>query len=957
MSKAKEDRKKTIATVEAPPPLAWPADFAPPRTAALMAACCAALGAMLFLAAIFGGLAPVKVALASLLKMYNPAMVSDSNFDLASMVWGVGAIILGGIVHPSIGIAVLVVFRPWIDGYTFPTDNLCFVSAVFALTALWGVRVVLRGGRIRGLGFAAPLALWLVVAAVGLHSTWEFDGTCRQLLLWFSYLMLFVLTVNSVTSRVSLGILLGGACVAMGLEGLFALLHYEFLLPFLREIIHKPSVLQEFFHTDTITPELARRFSINRAFGSVLFPNSLAAYLMLGIPVVAAGAWLAWQRLRETAGAENRPATPRAASLAALGMWIASTVLVMFACHFPAVYRDDTEGTPWYFQIATIFLFAAVLSLAPAIWVYYLSLRRGMVQCGRALAAWGLTFALAMSVISLLLTYSRGGWMALAAACLWAAILLRGGPVLRARLHRLLPALAAVALVAALGYTGSHALGTEAAWAQQAKPAPAAAATAADEGPRSTKVTQEGTAVSTKDLMDPASFRIRLTYWRVALSMAKDNLLKGVGLGNFAIAYAHYQYLGAGDVREAHSGYLQSFCETGIPGGVLFTLFWAALVVGGVLNVLRAPDGRTRLWLLGLHGGLLAFCLHAAMDINFSHPSLVMTAMVMAGAGLGWRGTAFAEAEAAAPKKTAHRLLAGVMLVLIALAGGLVARIWVQELTLSRLAFSNTSSDQEIYRRVRVAKFFLTDLDKYASARSTKKEFRDPPQLPFREALNINPDPERWAKTAAFFVPDKDSPKGYRKLKAGEPVPMDAVMLLLKPRWAQWAAAEGLCGWLAEMEAVDSRFPHNPALAMHISRLYEMLKNSNLGTDSFDERRKLWAAGYFAWAGKALERSPKSAELHKFYADVLACQALYDSAKDHVAFMESAVENARIAVKYTPTAPTYQFYLSWALGKLAELETKEGDAGKAETLLRESAQVKQEAQDLQTRRWQLGLDY
>ena len=47
----------------------------------------------------------------------------------------------------------------------------------------------------------------------------------------------------------------------MGLEGLFALLHYEFLLPFLREIVHKPSVLQEFFHTDTITPELARRFA------------------------------------------------------------------------------------------------------------------------------------------------------------------------------------------------------------------------------------------------------------------------------------------------------------------------------------------------------------------------------------------------------------------------------------------------------------------------------------------------------------------------------------------------------------------------------------------------------------------------------------------------------------------------------------------------------------------------
>ena len=61
MSKAKENRKKIVAVPEAVPATTWPADFAPPRTALIMAGCCAALGVMVFAAALFGALAPVKV--------------------------------------------------------------------------------------------------------------------------------------------------------------------------------------------------------------------------------------------------------------------------------------------------------------------------------------------------------------------------------------------------------------------------------------------------------------------------------------------------------------------------------------------------------------------------------------------------------------------------------------------------------------------------------------------------------------------------------------------------------------------------------------------------------------------------------------------------------------------------------------------------------------------------------
>ena len=956
MSKARENRKKTVVVAEPIPPPAWPADFAPPRTAAIMAGCCAALGAMMFIAALFGALGPVKIALASMLGMYNPAMVSDANFDLAAVLWGLGAVILGGVIHPSIGIAVLVIFRPWIDGYTFPTDNLYFVSGVFVLTAFWAVRVALRGGAVRGLAFAAPLALWLLVALAGLHSAWTFDTSCRQLLLWFSYLMLFVLALNSATSRLSVGIMLGGICVAMGLEALFAVLHYEFLLPFLREIVKKPGVLQQYFGTDTITPELARRFSINRAFGSVLFPNSLAAYLLLGMPVVTAGAWLAWRRLREAAGAECQPSSPRASSLAALGIWMISTALVMFACHFPAIYRDETAGTPWYFQLGAMFTCASLLAFAPAAWVYFLSLRRGLLHCGRTLAAWGLSVALVLLAWSLIITYSRGGWLALMAAGVWAGVLLGGGPALQPRLRRLFPALVAVVLVAGLAWGWSRAVTTDAAWAQEAKPGPAAPAAAPEEGPRSTKVTQEGTAVGVRELVDPASFRVRLTYWRVALSMVSHNLLKGVGPGNFGVAYAHYQYLGAGDVREAHSGYLQAFCETGIPGGLLFLLFWAALVVGGALNVLRAPDGRTRLWLLGLHTGLLAFCLHAAIDINFSHPSLVMTAMVVAGLGLGWRGSETPGPAAAAAGGGIHRLLACGVLVLLALAGGVVARIWLQELTLSRLSFANTSNDQEVFRRFRAAKFFIEEVGKHFEAKTNGKNPGKPLQFPFREALNLNPDPERWAKTADFFAPDKDSPRGYRRLNPGDSLTLDCVMIIRKPGIARLVAIDGLIGWLGEMEAIDSRFPHSPELAMHIARLLELLvKNPMPGRHVVNQR--LWTTGFYDWARTALGRSPHSAEMHEFYANVMAYRAQYDSPYNPIPAMETAISHARTAVEYCPIAPSYRFFLNWTLEKMAELQRQAGDSAKADAFVREAAQVKQEADVIQNRRWFLGIDY
>ena len=81
----------------------WPEDFAAPHTAAVMAGCIACLGFMLFVAASFSLLGPVKTMLAGWVGVYNPQMIPPGEFGLAAVVWGLGAVVMAGIVHPSAG--------------------------------------------------------------------------------------------------------------------------------------------------------------------------------------------------------------------------------------------------------------------------------------------------------------------------------------------------------------------------------------------------------------------------------------------------------------------------------------------------------------------------------------------------------------------------------------------------------------------------------------------------------------------------------------------------------------------------------------------------------------------------------------------------------------------------------------------------------------------------------------
>jgi len=72
------------------------------------------------------------------------------------------------------------------------------------------------------------------------------------------------------------------------------------------------------------------------------------------------------------------------------------------------------------------------------------------------------------------------------------------------------------------------------------------------------------------------SLDVRAGYWRASLDMARDHPLGGVGLGAWGTHYPRYRPLLAHPAQDAHNDYLQVLAELGVPGLAAFLWLWAA---------------------------------------------------------------------------------------------------------------------------------------------------------------------------------------------------------------------------------------------------------------------------------------------------------------------------------------------------------------------------------------------
>jgi O-antigen ligase len=137
----------------------------------------------------------------------------------------------------------------------------------------------------------------------------------------------------------------------------------------------------------------------------------------------------------------------------------------------------------------------------------------------------------------------------------------------------------------------------------------------------------------------------RMSLWKVAGAAIKDHSVVGYGMGRWYDAFAdtalRHPELGANVAYYgAHQSYFQLTAEVGVIGGIAFAIMvFVACRMGAFYGPRMGGDLRSRLVNASLTAGLIAFALNALTSNAFQHPRGAVFFFVLAGlqAGLGSR--------------------------------------------------------------------------------------------------------------------------------------------------------------------------------------------------------------------------------------------------------------------------------------------------------------------------------
>ena len=149
--------------------------------------------------------------------------------------------------------------------------------------------------------------------------------------------------------------------------------------------------------------------------------------------------------------------------------------------------------------------------------------------------------------------------------------------------------------------------------------------------------TQTGGSLNSRLLS--TSGNSRADYWSVAWSTAADRPLHGAGAGTFDIAW-YRERPGHVAVRDAHSLYLETLAELGVPG---------LLLLGAVVLVPLVAAFVRRHWAAASAAGAFsAYLVHAGLDWDWEIPAVTLAA-------LAWRRRAIAAARPVNAERTLRR--------------------------------------------------------------------------------------------------------------------------------------------------------------------------------------------------------------------------------------------------------------------------------------------------------------
>lgn len=855
----------------------------------------------------------------------------------------------------AIGLTPLILFRPWLDGITYPAANFYFVWGVVALACIFVVRMLVHGSEPRfKLGTALLAGFWLV-GLLTITTTVQYDSTYRAVVIWAGYVFLLLAIVNAVRTRTAFAIVLTAFLASVLVESAYSLFHYRYILPLVREtVLRDPLLVRARFGADLASAELAHRLQVNRAFGSLLYPNALAAFLVLALPIVATQAAVAMRSLwKKPAVTPQDIPGPWKHALATLGLWLILAIVAhviteavgMFEYppgkhtvwrHGPLARLDDGALTRASFAYLTFWgVMTAGLPLLIAALMSFVLQKWGWRTFGLVVRAVLLTLLLVLEAAALWLTFSRGGMLAIAGATLLAAALMAAARSGKARNYGKAGSVAAaLLLLAAL----PGLVGQGPAPATPPLAAPAATLTA----PSPVPVTKEGIDLTVADLMNPASFWLRVTYWQTGLQMALDNFWIGVGLGNFGTVYPNYKAIKAGEVKAAHNDYLQALCETGFIGFGLFAAFWAYFMAWGASRICREPDPVERWTLIGLYAGLLAFLAHSLVDFNFFNPALAFFAFLAAGLFVS---RALLDASQPAPvkatKRMSNKIMALPVLLCAALVCGMGLRVYIADLITGGYRFLAVGDDRKLDQMLSDGQLFFPPVG-------------DPPPkpkpIPVRHLGGLVTDRATLEAVGSFAVRE-GQPLKTRLLQPEEPIPPHAFYVVTNLDKARQDLLPSVDAWLGLLQRADKIYPHDPKLSAYFMKWYDLL----VFALPDGETRRRFILEYAKWAQETVLRSPREFQYRTALGKSLWLRAnIEPPGPARQRYFQDGLEEYKQAMQLYPASPETTRAYGQALLKYGQ--ALERDSAQIKNAGAEGARLVKEGQQILQRAEQMEQD-
>jgi O-antigen ligase len=116
-----------------------------------------------------------------------------------------------------------------------------------------------------------------------------------------------------------------------------------------------------------------------------------------------------------------------------------------------------------------------------------------------------------------------------------------------------------------------------------------------------------------------ASLEPRALCYPIGFNMVKDDLILGIGIGNYPLLIKKYTKAYELTHHHLHNLYLQLFVETGIMGISAF-VFWLVCIVKYLVSSLKALEMTRNYWLfVGLMGGVIVYLFNNLSDVLTVH--------------------------------------------------------------------------------------------------------------------------------------------------------------------------------------------------------------------------------------------------------------------------------------------------------------------------------------------------